>query len=126
MPDAVDELRGFFADCVGGSLEQLRIALLLRSAPDRDWDASAVATELGMPAASAGMRLYLLSATGIAAGEGSPVRYRYAPRGQADAMLALIHDLYVKGPGSLAALADGAPDPLQTFSDAFVLRRKDG
>ena len=125
MTEALDELRRFFSESVGGSLEQLRIALLLRSAPERDWDPSAVAAELRMAPASAGMRLYLLSATGIAAGEGSPVRYRYAPRGQADAMLALIHELYVKGPGSLAALAGGR-DPLQSVAEAFVLRKKDG
>ena len=127
MEEVPEELRRFFAERCGGSVEQLRIALLFRSEPDRIWSVEAVADALRMPASSTGMRLFLLGASGVVAGSGSPVAYRYAPAAATDAMLALIERLYMGSPEAMKRLKhDASPDPLESFAGAFDLRSRNG
>ncbi|MEO6326619.1 MAG: hypothetical protein ABIT01_05190 [Thermoanaerobaculia bacterium] len=128
MVEIPDELRRFFADRVGGSVDQLRIALLLRLESDREWSVGEVAAVLNMPQASTGMRLFLLRSTGVIGGSGMPMTYRYEPASpQFEAMLALIEETYVRSPEALKRLASsGSPDPLQSFAEAFDLRKRNG
>lgn len=128
MVEIPGELRRFFADRVGGSVDQLRIALLLRFEPDREWSVGEVAAALNMHQASTGMRLFLLRSTGVIGGSGMPMTYRYEPSSpQFETMLALINETYVRSPEVMERLVSSdSLDPLQSFAEAFDLRKRNG
>lgn len=128
MSSIPEEVRSFVADHLSGSSEQLRIVLLLESTPEREWTVEAIAEELQMPTSTAGMRLFLLTSTGVIASSGPPMVYRYSPSTpRIDAMVRLIADTLASSPEALRALTRRAEDdPLKSFADAFDLRKKNG
>ena len=122
-----EPVRHFIAQHVE-SVEQLEVLLHLRAHADRAWTADEVAQALHIDAASAARRLDDLCGRGVlAAAEESPRRYRYSPALPAvDAVVGSLAEAYATRRVSVISLIFAKPtDTIQTFADAFRIRRDD-
>ena len=126
LSPALEELVAHHLD----SMEQAEVLLLLRKHADRSWTPEAAAAELRIDPGSVAQRLGRLEAGGLAAREaGGGGGYRYAPRtaalGSAVDELAVA---YNERPVTLVRLIYSrpqAPSALQSFADAFRIRKPD-
>ncbi|HKO59282.1 MAG TPA: hypothetical protein VJ276_25675 [Thermoanaerobaculia bacterium] len=107
------------------SLEQIDVVMLLRGDRDRSWAAPEVAAALRSAPETAAMRLFLLASAGMIAFEPSAVpRYRYMTADAAtEALLDELRDALTTNRDAVAAAVAAPRDPLQSFSDAFRLKK---
>jgi len=113
-----------------GSLEVVEVLLVLRRAPERAWRVTEVAHELRLATETAAAALAVLHAAQLLEmdrGERADHAYRYAPataalRGAVDQL----EVAYDTRPVTLVkALYDRPPRAVQSFADAFRLRKPD-
>jgi hypothetical protein len=121
-----DDLRAFLKGRLT-STDQIEIVLLLLDDPARSWTASEVAGRLGMAPESAAMRLFLLASQGLILFEPSGVpRYRYAGGDdRTDRLLRELAASYETNEAEVLRVIDarGGADPIQSFADAFKLKK---
>ncbi|CAN5626015.1 hypothetical protein BH20VER1_BH20VER1_26930 [soil metagenome] len=122
LPPAVRQLLSRYI----ASVEQLEILLLLRGQPDRAWTCDQVYEVIRSSQASVAQRLQKFTADGFLREEPGPPRmFRYAPK-DGDLAAALDETATVYQTWRLRvieAIFAPAPDPVQTFADAFKLRK---
>lgn len=108
------------------SVEQLEVLLLLRSEPQRAWTVGEVYDVIRSSTASIASRLKTFTNDGFAIEEAtSAPAYRFAPK---DDNLRMAIDqtataYQVSRVRVIEAIFTPASDPVQTFADAFRLRR---
>jgi predicted transcriptional regulator len=108
------------------SIEQLEVLLLLRAAPEREWRAEEVNSELGSSVASISGRLALLASEGLLAarGEGGRRSYRYEPTAASRATIDDLAAAYRERRLAVIEIVYERPDSdAASFSDAFKLTR---
>ncbi|MGH7337910.1 MAG: hypothetical protein ACREI7_10045 [Myxococcota bacterium] len=119
------ELREFVA-AKFGSPEQVDVFLHLYRHADKEWTAAQVAAALGMAPQSAGMRLFLLSSTGLlAVSGGAEAVYRYQREPALDLLSDLLERAHAAARDELVDILSGEsrPDPARQFADAVRLRK---
>jgi hypothetical protein len=121
-----DEVRRFIHDNIN-SVEQLEVLLLLRSERSKQWCATEVSRRLFTVPASAAMRLDDLHQRSLLQkieGEGEPL-YSYQPQdARLDDTIAKLDQVYRERKDAvIQAIFSRPPDRIQTFSDAFRIRR---
>lgn len=119
------ELRQFVVSSFS-SLEQVEVFLLLFRSAERLWTVEEVGEALAMAPESAGMRLYLLLASGLVAVEGSPAaRYRFHPTPGLGELARRLERVYEEDRPALLALigGSGSSTPARLFAGAFRLRK---
>ena len=110
-----------------GSLEVVEVLLVLRRAPERAWRVTEVAHELRLATETAAAALAVLHAAQLLEMDRGERAYRYAPataalRGAVDQL----EVAYDTRPVTLVkALYDRPPRAVQSFADAFRLRKPD-
>lgn len=108
------------------SVEQLEVLLLLRSQPERKWTAAQVYDVVRSSQSSITARLLTFTADGFLAEEkGPPQTFRYAPktdnlRTALEQTAAAYQTWRVR---VIEAIFAPAADPVQSFADAFKLRK---
>lgn len=125
MSEVSEGLRGFLQQRLA-SMDQIHVVLLLRKDRTRSWTALEVAKELGTAPESAAMRLFLLASGGLLAFEPASIpRYRYgAVDVETEALLEELSQLMAEDPRAvMAAVESRSADPLQSFADAFRLKK---
>lgn len=124
-----DAVQRFVATHVS-SIELLEVLLLLRQHEGREWRAADVAREIGSSLMSIRDRLASLAARRIIAQrEGDDdLWYRYAPEGEARRLIDDLAKAYKERRLSVIDLiyARSSPSDIETFSDAFRFRKKEG
>lgn len=120
------ELRDFLKGRLT-SPDQIEIVLLLLGDPSHAWTAPEVARALKMAPESTAMRLFLLASAGVILFEASGVpRYRYAPSDETtDRLLRELAAVYSESRAEVlqAIGATAEADPIQSFADAFKLKK---
>jgi DNA-binding IclR family transcriptional regulator len=109
------------------TIHQLEILMLLRRSPDRRWRVDHIAAELGMTTATVESSVSGLYVNGVLAMDDvNPAAYRYEPRSVAlHAGVESLAAAYETDPMPvLRAVLNKPPRSLRTFSDAFLLRRR--
>jgi DNA-binding transcriptional ArsR family regulator len=102
------------------------VFLLLLRSRDREWTVSEVASAVGMPPPSAGMRLFLLASAGLlSASSESEARYQYVGGPELDLLADMLAAADSGARAQLAAMVSGSlpTDPARQFADAFRLRK---
>lgn len=125
MSEVSPGLRDFLQQRLA-SIDQIQVVLLLRKDRTRSWTALEVAKELGTAPESAAMRLFLLASGGLLAFEAASIpRYRYGTvDAETDALLEELAQLVAADPQAVLSAVDSRPsDPLQSFADAFRLKK---
>jgi hypothetical protein len=121
-----DGLRAFLKDRLT-SADQIEIVLLLLRDPSRSWTASEVSQTLGMAPQSSAMRLFLLASQGLILFEPSAVpRYRYGAADETtDRLLQELASNYATSRAEVlrVIVARTDADPIQSFADAFKLKK---
>jgi len=121
-----DELRTFLKGRLT-TADQIDIILLLLRDPARSWTASEVSVELGMVPESTAMRLFLLASQGLILFEPSGVpRYRYGSSdATTDRLLRELASNYETNHAEVLRAIDARADadPIQSFADAFKLKK---
>ena len=122
LPPAVRQLLSRYIR----SVEQLEVLLLLHSQPKRAWTADAVYDVIRSSKSSIAQRLATFTADGFLAEEaGSPTTFRYAPKDEA--LRAAVQEtatLYqTRRIRVIEAIFAPEVDPVQSFADAFKLRK---
>jgi hypothetical protein len=123
--DGSPEVARFIAEHID-SAEQLEILLLLQRDPDKQWTALDVSQAIYTVPASATMRLESLVAGGfVVSTGGADPRYRYSPgTEQLRAQVEMLAAAYRADRVSVIKLIfSRPPDPVQSFADAFRLRK---
>lgn len=127
--DAIrDNVRAFIAAHIH-SVVELECLLLLHGQPQREWSAEELGRELRVNTEWAERELVDLSARGLAAAVPAgptPVRYRYAATGETHATVQGLAEAYAERRVTVTELIfskPAAPPPLQSFADAFKLRK---
>ena len=125
--DIPAEVKAFIADNLG-SVVQLETLLLLHGAPEREWTADEVASDLRIDRNWAEGQLEVLCAEKLAdCAGGPPRRYRFGPadpkqRAAVDALA----KAYAERRVTVISLIFAKPvATLRAFSDAYRLRRDD-
>jgi hypothetical protein len=122
LPHAVRQLLARYIR----SVEQLEVLLLLHGEPHRSWSAADVYSVVRSSEPSIASRLEAFVKDGfLAREEGMPSRYRYAPqstdlRSAVDATAAAYKTWRIR---VLEAIFAPPGDPVQSFADAFKLRK---
>jgi hypothetical protein len=133
MADSLpQDVQSLLRDCVE-SFEHLAVLLLVYRESMRDWSVLELAERLSIPAQLVESAVADLGRTGLVqiASEASPVRYRYLADTAAHAAIAKLAHEYAENPvGVIRLLSANAIErvrtsALQTFADAFVLKKKD-
>ena len=109
------------------TIHQLEILMLLRRSHDRFWRVDEIAAELQMTAATVASSVSGLHANGVLAVEDTnPAAYRYEPRsiGLHAGVESLAASYEADPLPVLRAVLNKPPRALQTFSDAFLARRR--
>jgi hypothetical protein len=120
-----DSIRQFLSRYIH-SLEQLELLLLLRGQPDRLWTVPQVYEVIRSSQPSLQKRLETFADQGFFAQEkGSPPAFRYLPqndelRTAVEQIAAIYHLSRVR---VIEAIFTPQIDPVQTFADAFKLRK---
>lgn len=105
------------------SVEQLEVLLLLHDEPQRDWRAREVSSTLRTQEASAAAWLAALAEAGLAKASGDG--FRYEPPARLHATIDELQRCYATYRVRLIGLIFAGPDDsIQSFADAFRLRRK--
>ena len=121
-----DELREFLRGRLS-SPDQIEIVLTLLKDPSRSWTASEVSQALGMAPESTAMRLFLLASQGLIVFEPQAVpRYRYGVADETiDRLLRELASNYATNRAEVlrAIEAPAEADPIQSFADAFKLKK---
>ena len=108
------------------SLEQLEVLLLLHGQPERAWTAPEVYDVVRSSQSSIAARLHAFTAEGFLTTEaGPPPTFRYAPQDQnlraaVDQTATAYQTRRVR---IIEAIFAPAADPVQSFADAFKLRK---
>ena len=108
------------------TMEQVEVLLLLTRSPERALTVEEIRRELRLqPTAPSPMTLTSLQDGGLVEREGAhPPRFRYAPANAAlRRAVELLASAYNERPVTLVRLIYERPDPVQSFADAFRLRR---
>jgi hypothetical protein len=102
----------------------LELLLVLRQEPLNPWDLDALVRELRASTAAVSEGLVALRRVGFV-GTDAEGRYCYAPRSpEQDALAAELASLYNRKPRAIMRVILSAPnDRIQTFADAFRLRK---
>lgn len=112
------------------SIELLEVLLLLRRSDGREWKDAEVAREIGSSIMSIRDRLANLAARGLVSARetGDDIWYRYAPAPEAGAIIDDLARTYKERRLTIIDLiyARPAPSDIETFSDAFRIRKKEG
>ena len=110
------------------TMEQVEVLLLLARSAARSLGVDEIKRELRLEAtADLSRTLSRLEASGLVAVDaGPPARYRYAPASaEARSAVELLAVAYNERPVTLVRMIYDRPSPVQSFADAFRLR-KDG
>jgi hypothetical protein len=110
------------------TMEQVEVLLLLARAPDRWRDAEEIRAELRLPAAALGAKTLagLEGARLVESDGGTPPRYRYAPATpELRRAVDLLAISYNERPVTLVRMVYDRPSAVQSFADAFRLRKED-
>lgn len=108
------------------SVEQLEVLLLLRGQPQRAWTAAEVFDVIRSSQSSIASRLQAFTAQGFLVEEkGAPATYRFAPKDQnlqaaVDQTATVYQTWRVR---VIEAIFAPEADPVQSFADAFKLRK---
>lgn len=107
------------------SVEQLDVLMLLFKEKGRSWTAAEVARDLGTAPESAGMRLFLLSSTGLLQAEGTPARYRFSDAaGPLAIFMEPLAAAYEEDRNAvIQQLFSTGSDPVKDFANAFRLKK---
>jgi hypothetical protein len=107
------------------SAEQLDVLVLLHAHPQRTWSAEEVSQAVFSVPQSVARTLERLEQGGLAAGEGDPPVYRYAPGNAAtDARVAAVAAAYRANRAAVVKLVfTPRADPVRSLADAFRLRK---
>jgi hypothetical protein len=125
IPDAVQRFVGAHIS----SIELLEVLLLLRRTGEREWTAAAVAREIGSSMMSIRDRLANLAAMRFlsAREEDDELLYRYAPAEDDRPIIDDLAAVYKERRLTMINLIYARPQSdIETFSDAFRLRKKEG
>ncbi|HEU4452020.1 MAG TPA: hypothetical protein VFR81_03135 [Longimicrobium sp.] len=124
MPGIPEDVRRFITDHIE-SAEQLDALVLLHSQPQRAWSAEEVSQAIFSVPQSTARSLEALERGGLAAGEGHPPAYRYAPgNAETDARVAAVAAAYRANRVEVVKLVfTPRPDPVRSLADAFRLRK---
>lgn len=108
------------------SIDQLEILLLLRGRSERTWSAAEVSQELRSNADAAGQRLQSLRLSGVLVQvTDSDGLYRYEPESPAlDALIGQLDQCYRDYRLRVIERVFKKPDGLQTFADAFRIKKE--
>jgi hypothetical protein len=123
--DLPPDVRQFIADYIA-SVADLEVLLLLRGAADREWSAAEVGKMLyTMPEMSSAQLVRLHAQKLLEAAESSEPRYRYAPgTPELARTIDQVAKLYSERRVSMITAIYNRPiDKVQTFADAFRLRK---
>ncbi|HEY3243735.1 MAG TPA: hypothetical protein VGM03_10325 [Phycisphaerae bacterium] len=122
--DAVPEhVRNFIAEHVR-SLKSLELLLMLHADPGRAWTGTELGRELRAAPEWAQRELEDLAGRGLAAPGTAAGTFRYAPRRtELDETIAMLAALYPERRFTIIQIIFGAPEPIQSFADAFKLRK---
>jgi hypothetical protein len=130
MPDSADALPPAVKQLLSQyirSVEQLEVLLLVQSQPNRAWTAGEVYDVIRSSKASVEERLKAFTSFGFLVEEpGPPARFRYAPK-DAELRTAVEATASVYQTWRIRVIeAIFAPeiDPVQSFADAFKLRKE--
>lgn len=120
-----EDVRDFIDRCVAG-LEDLEILLFLLHHDDRAWTAASVAAELGLPERTSAEVLERLGSRNLLDVKiAHDVLYRYNP-GTAELRQRAqgLSDIYqLRRAAVLTLVASKAPSSIQSFADAFRIRK---
>ena len=106
------------------SVQQVEILDLLRRDPERSWTAELISRKLRIAGASCAEWLDRFATDGLI--EGDHVGYRDAPNGRHATAVHELLDLYGRRRTTvIEAIYSRPSDSIQSFSDAFRLRRDD-
>lgn len=124
-PDPIpDDVRRFVLTSVP-SVPFLEALLLLRTEPEREWDAAAIARRLYVPEAKAAELLRALQDSGIAARAPGAGPYGYAPTDpNLRAMVDKVEHLYATRLVEITALIHGRDRRAMQFADAFRWKKE--
>lgn len=109
-----------------GSTEQVDVFVLLYRGRERNWSPNEVGQTLDVASAAAGMRLFLLSSSGLIVSNGEKdVRYRYADNPIIDEFAEALQTSYDANRRAVYAIISGddADDQVKHLADAFRLRK---
>jgi hypothetical protein len=106
------------------SVWSLELLLALYREPERSWSRADLVAELRSSEAVVSQSVDSLMAAGlIVLGEDGSVAYRPAGR-EEDALIAELADVYRRKPSTVRrAIVQSSSDKLQTFADAFKVRK---
>lgn len=108
-----------------GSVEQLEVLLLLRSAPQRTWTASEVSSELRRARRSIGRCLDRLARQRLAVRAGAD-GFRYTDDESIEQRVAAVAQTFRERPVSVVTLIySKGVDEMQTLADAFLFKKGD-
>ncbi len=120
-----EEVQRFIVDNLS-SVEELEVLLLLRSRPDKEWNAAEVSQALYTQPAAAAMRLNDLRSHGLLTSrkEASEL-YRYHPRtADLEPLVSRLSEAYRERRVAVITLIySKASSQVQAFADAFKLRK---
>jgi len=127
--DPIPEEVRRFADRHIESIDQLEILRVLAEAPDREWDAAALAAAIQAEPKAVGAHLAALRGRGLLQAE-KRVDWvgRHGPHTpELAAQLGRLLDLYRERPVSMIKLIYAqAASPLRAFAEAFQIRKDEG
>jgi hypothetical protein len=119
-----DEMKAFISDYIN-SVVQLELLILLYHRRDDTWTPEQVAGELRISEGWTATELSRLAARGlVAAAQGPPRSYRYAPPPELELPIARLVETYGERRVSIINLIYSGPGgALRSFADAFRLRK---
>lgn len=122
LPDLPADVRRFILTSVP-SVPYLEAILLLRTERDKPWDAAQLSRRLYVPERTGAELLGLLRSSGIAAAEGTSVRY--APTAELAELIDRVSDAYAADLVAVTDLIHSRIDRrAHQFADAFRFRKE--
>ncbi len=124
MPAIPEDVQRFITEHIEAA-EQLDALMLLHAHPQRTWSAEEVSQAIFSVPQSTARSLERLTQRGLAAGEGTPPAYRYAPgNAETDARVAAVAAAYRANRVEVVKLVfTPRADPVRSLADAFRLRK---
>jgi len=125
LPAIPEDVQRFITEHIE-SAEQLDALVLLHAHPQRTWSPEEVSQAIFSVPQSTARSLERLMQRGLAAGEGTPPVYRYAPgNAEADARVAAVAAAYRANRVEVVKLVfTPRADPVRSLADAFRLRKE--
>jgi hypothetical protein len=109
------------------TMEHVEVLLLLARAPERWRDVEEIRTELRLPATALSPKVFAgLEGAGLVEADGrTPPSYRYAPAtAELRRAVELLAVSYNERPVTLVRMIYERPSAVQTFADAFRIRKE--